>query len=54
MTRQANNNQEQRVCILISGAVQGVGFRPFIFRLAKDLGLTGFVTNNPSGVMIEA
>ena len=55
MIEQANNEQEQRrVSIHITGAVQGVGFRPFIFRLAKDLGLTGFVCNSSSGVVIEA
>lgn len=33
------------VKIWISGIVQGVGFRPFIYRLAKNLGLKGFVKN---------
>ncbi|MBI3193922.1 MAG: carbamoyltransferase HypF [Ignavibacteriae bacterium] len=40
--------------ISIRGAVQGVGFRPFIFRLATELGLTGWVLNSPQGVFIEA
>jgi len=39
--------------ILIKGIVQGVGFRPFIFRLAEKYGLKGYVTNNSSGVEIE-
>jgi len=33
--------------------VQGVGFRPFIFRLATEMGLTGWVSNNSKGVQIE-
>ncbi|KAB0666103.1 carbamoyltransferase HypF [Oryzomonas japonica] len=38
---------------LISGIVQGVGFRPFVFRSACELGLTGWVRNIPAGVEIE-
>ncbi len=45
---------QQRVKITIRGAVQGVGFRPFIFRLADELKLKGWVTNSASGVFIEA
>lgn len=37
----------------ISGIVQGVGFRPFVFRLASELGLSGWVRNSPAGVEIE-
>ncbi len=37
----------------IQGAVQGVGFRPFIYRLAHELGLTGHVSNTPAGVTVE-
>jgi len=44
----------QRVSIVIRGAVQGVGFRPFIYRLATELQLKGFVLNSPTGVFIEA
>lgn len=45
---------DQRISIVIRGAVQGVGFRPFIYRLATELGLKGFVLNSPTGVFIEA
>ncbi|MBF0385987.1 MAG: carbamoyltransferase HypF [Candidatus Omnitrophica bacterium] len=45
---------KKRVRINIKGAVQGVGFRPFIFNLAQKLNLKGFVSNNPVGVLIEA
>ena len=37
----------------ISGIVQGVGFRPFVFRLAEELALTGWVYNSASGVTLE-
>jgi hydrogenase maturation protein HypF len=40
--------------ISVSGVVQGVGFRPYIFRLAQLYRLTGTVCNTVSGVFIEA
>jgi hydrogenase maturation protein HypF len=43
-----------RLRLHISGVVQGVGFRPFIFRLAGDLGLKGYVLNDTTGVLVEA
>ncbi len=39
--------------ILINGTVQGVGFRPFVYRLADELKLTGHVNNGSNGVTIE-
>jgi hydrogenase maturation protein HypF len=39
--------------IIVRGAVQGVGFRPFIFRLATELNLQGAVLNSSQGVFIE-
>src|SRR5690606_6367691 len=43
----------QRRGIRIRGVVQGVGFRPAMFRLADALGLAGFVRNDREGVWIE-
>ncbi len=40
--------------IHIKGRVQGVGFRPFIYRLAKRLQIKGWVSNTLNGVHIEA
>ena len=43
----------KRLKLAIRGAVQGVGFRPFVFRLATELSLTGWVNNSVQGVFIE-
>jgi hydrogenase maturation protein HypF len=42
-----------RLRLKINGIVQGVGFRPFIYRMAKSLQITGFVRNQSDGVLIE-
>ncbi len=42
-----------RLRVVLHGAVQGVGFRPFVYRLATDLGLTGTVLNSAAGLVIE-
>ena len=39
--------------VTVRGAVQGVGFRPFVYRLAKSLGLSGFVRNQGGLVYLE-
>ncbi|MEN8147958.1 MAG: carbamoyltransferase HypF [Campylobacterota bacterium] len=43
----------QRAVIDVSGIVQGVGFRPFVYTLAKELDLNGYVLNSGDGVHIE-
>jgi len=42
-----------RLKVHVQGVVQGVGFRPFVFRLARQHSLTGWVRNRPDGVEIE-
>ncbi|MBL4700389.1 MAG: carbamoyltransferase HypF [Phycisphaeraceae bacterium] len=44
---------QNRRSFRIQGQVQGVGFRPFVYRLACDLKLAGFIRNEPEGVVIE-
>lgn len=43
----------QRLRITLRGAVQGVGFRPFVYRLATEMSLTGWVLNSSAGLMVE-
>ncbi len=47
---------ERRVrhAIFCEGVVQGIGFRPFVHRLAVELELSGWVSNSPRGLEIEA
>ncbi len=44
----------QARAIRVRGQVQGVGFRPFIWQLAREMGVTGEVLNDPEGVLIRA
>ena len=44
---------QQRVRLQVSGIVQGVGFRPFVYKLAHKLSLSGFIYNSGHGVEIE-
>ena len=52
--RAGGGGKVERARAVIRGAVQGVGFRPFVFRLAGELGLCGWVLNCAQGVIIEA
>ena len=47
------NKSRKRLSLIIQGVVQGVGFRPFIYRLATELGLVGWVNNSAQGVLVE-
>ncbi len=49
-----NNTDVKRAIIKLSGRVQGVGFRPFAYRLAEKYGIKGYVLNNAEGVEIDA
>ncbi len=44
----------RRLRVVIQGAVQGVGFRPFVYHLAHKHGVTGWIVNGTQGVVIEA
>jgi hydrogenase maturation protein HypF len=43
----------ERRRITLRGAVQGVGFRPFVYRLATEMSLTGWVLNSSAGLLVE-
>jgi hydrogenase maturation protein HypF len=43
----------RRARVRVEGTVQGVGFRPYVYRLAGELALDGFVLNDAQGVLIE-
>jgi hydrogenase maturation protein HypF len=48
------SSETSRRRLRVTGQVQGVGFRPFVYRLAAELRLTGWVVNDARGVAIEA
>jgi hydrogenase maturation protein HypF len=43
----------ERRRVRVEGTVQGVGFRPYVYRLAGELGLAGWVLNDERGVLVE-
>ena len=43
----------RRARVRVTGTVQGVGFRPYVYRLADELALGGYVLNDAHGVLIE-
>ena len=47
------SRESERLRIFVRGAVQGVGFRPTVYRIATELKLYGFVSNSSQGVTIE-
>jgi hydrogenase maturation protein HypF len=49
----ADDRPAVRIQVRVAGTVQGVGFRPHVYRLAHDLGLDGFVLNDTHGVLLE-
>ncbi len=53
MTETIRSTSVIRKGVDVTGIVQGVGFRPFVYRLANECGLTGVIANTPAGVSIE-
>jgi hydrogenase maturation protein HypF len=51
--REGREALQRRRGVLVRGVVQGVGFRPFVYRLAREEGLAGFIGNDTGGVTIE-
>ncbi|MBD3218436.1 MAG: carbamoyltransferase HypF, partial [candidate division Zixibacteria bacterium] len=53
MKTDISHKQVKRLRLKITGAVQGVGFRPTVYRIANELGLSGWINNSANGVEIE-
>jgi hydrogenase maturation protein HypF len=54
VTTASSSEQRIRIRLRLRGRVQGVGFRPFVYRTAQELGLSGWVLNDAQGVLLEA
>jgi hydrogenase maturation protein HypF len=54
MAAGALSDSVTRIRVRVHGTVQGVGFRPYVYRVAHELGLAGFVRNDSRGVVLEA
>ncbi|MFH0864645.1 MAG: carbamoyltransferase HypF [Bacteroidota bacterium] len=53
MTFPKTENENRTYIITVKGLVQGVGFRPFVYKAVAGLGLTGSVENRNNGVFIK-
>ena len=49
----ARTHEPDRARVRVRGLVQGVGFRPFVFGLARRYALTGWIRNDDAGVLLE-
>jgi hydrogenase maturation protein HypF len=49
----ADTGTKRRSRVRVEGTVQGVGFRPYVYRIAHELGLGGYVLNDARGVLLE-
>ena len=50
----ASTPERVATLIRVRGNVQGVGYRPFVYRVAREMGVAGWVRNDPDGVLIRA
>lgn len=53
VTEHSESSSSPRYRLLVRGVVQGLGFRPYVYQLAKHYHLAGFVRNASLGVVIE-
>lgn len=53
MSNSVSSSDIYQLRVTIRGAVQGVGFRPYIYRLAAELDLSGWIVNSSQGVFLE-